>query len=69
DKLEAIKRLYHSDPVALANYNFKDTELVNRIQDKTQFIDFLALRSILTGLDMSRPGGSVAAFLNVYLPK
>ncbi|HBN99817.1 MAG TPA: DNA polymerase II, partial [Alteromonas macleodii] len=23
DKLEAIKRLYHSDPVALANYNFK----------------------------------------------
>ena len=69
DKLEAIKRLYHDDPVALANYNFKDTELVNRIQDKTQFIDFLALRSILTGLDMSRPGGSVAAFLNVYLPK
>ncbi len=69
DKLEAIKRLYHTDPVALANYNFKDTELVNRIQDKTQFIDFLALRSILTGLDMSRPGGSVAAFLNVYLPK
>lgn len=69
DKLEAIKHLYHSDPVALANYNFKDTELVNRIQDKTQFIDFLALRSILTGLDMSRPGGSVAAFLNVYLPK
>jgi len=44
DKLEAIKSLYHSDPVALANYNFKDTELVNRIQDKTQFIDFLALQ-------------------------
>ncbi|GFD95204.1 DNA polymerase [Alteromonas sp. KUL156] len=69
DKLAAIKRLYYEDPVALANYNFKDTVLVNRIQEKTQFIDFLALRSILTGLDMSRPGGSVAAFLNVYLPK
>lgn len=69
DKLEAIKRLYRNDPIALANYNFKDTELVNRIESKTQFIDFLALRSILTGLDMSRPGGSVAAFLNVYLPK
>lgn len=69
DKLAAIKRLYYEDPIALANYNFKDTELVNRIQEKTQFIDFLALRSTLTGLDMSRPGGSVAAFLNVYLPK
>lgn len=69
DKLAAIKRLYHEDPIALADYNYKDTELVNRIQEQTQFIDFLALRSILTGLDMTRPGGSVAAFLNVYLPK
>ena len=43
--------------------------MVNEIQEKTQFIDFLALRGTLTGLDLSRPGGSVAAFLNVYLPK
>ncbi len=69
NKLEAIKQLYHSDPLALAQYNFKDTVLVNRIEEKTQFIDFLALRGTLTGLDLSRPGGSVAAILNVYLPK
>ncbi|BFT31409.1 DNA polymerase II [Alteromonas sp. D210916BOD_24] len=69
NKLEAIKQLYHADPLALAQYNFKDTVLVNRIEEKTHFIDFLALRSALTGLDLSRPGGSVAAFLNVYLPK
>ena len=69
NKLEAIKQLYQNDPIALANYNFKDTVLVNKIQHATQFIDFLALRGTLTGLDISRPGGSVAAFLNVYLPK
>ena len=69
DKLSAIKSLYQDNPVALADYNYKDTVLVNSIQEKTQFIDFLALRSTLTGLDLSRPGGSVAAFLNVYLPK
>ena len=25
DKLAAIKRLYHEDPIALADYNYKDT--------------------------------------------
>lgn len=69
DRLGAIKRLYRQDPVALARYNFQDTELVNRIAEKTRFIDFLVLRATLTGLDLGRPGGSVAAFINVYLPK
>lgn len=69
NKLEAIKQLYLNNPVALCDYNFKDAVLVNRIQEETQFIDFLALRGTLTGLDLNRPGGSVAAFLNVYLPK
>ena len=69
DKLEAIKQLYLKNPVALCDYNIKDAVLVNRIQEETQFIDFLALRGTLTGLDLNRPGGSVAAFLNVYLPK
>ena len=69
DRLGAIKRLYRQDPVALARYNFQDTELVNRIAEKTRFIDFLILRATLTGLDLGRPGGSVAAFINVYLPR
>lgn len=69
DRLEAIKALYLSDPVGLAKYNFQDCVLVNAIAEKTRFIDFLMLRSTLTGLDMSRPGGSVAAFVNVYLPR
>ncbi len=69
DKLRAIKNLYNNNPLSLADYNFKDSELVNTIQDKTRFIDFLTLRGTLTGLELGRPGGSVAAFLNVYLPK
>jgi DNA polymerase-2 len=69
DKLKTIKHQYLHEPLSLADYNFKDSELVNSIQQKTQFIDFLTLRGTLTGLELGRPGGSVAAFLNVYLPK
>lgn len=69
DRLEKIKTLYREAPEELVAYNFQDCVLVNRIAAHTGFIDFLMLRSTLTGLDMSRPGGSVAAFINVYLPK
>ena len=69
DKLGAIKALYYEDPSSLASYNHKDCVLVNEIATKTRFIEFLILRGTLTGLDLGRPGGSVAAFLNVYLPK
>ncbi|OFC69864.1 DNA polymerase II [Alteromonas confluentis] len=69
DRLEEIKSLYRDEPEQLVAYNYQDCVLVNRIAQQTGFIDFLMLRSTLTGLDMSRPGGSVAAFINVYLPK
>ncbi|RDV28899.1 DNA polymerase II [Alteromonas aestuariivivens] len=69
DKLGTIKTFYQESPDELADYNFQDCVLVNEIAAATRMIDFLVLRSTLTGLDMSRPGGSVAAFLNVYLPK
>ncbi|MBT78784.1 MAG: DNA polymerase II [Alteromonadaceae bacterium] len=69
DKLEEIKSLYRDNPSHLVAYNHQDCVLVNDIAEHTRFIDFLILRSTLTGLDMTRPGGSVAAFINVYLPK
>lgn len=69
DKLAEIKALYLNDPVALATYNYQDCALVNEIEATTAFIDFLVLRGALTGLAIERPGGSVAAFINVYLPK
>lgn len=68
DQLAAIKAMYLQEPAKLADYNYRDCQLVNQIADITNFIDFLVLRSTLTGLEMSRPGGSVAAFINVYLP-
>ncbi|MBU3021164.1 DNA polymerase II [Aestuariibacter sp. A3R04] len=69
DQLGEIKALYHRDPLTLCQYNYQDCVLVNRIAQKTRMIDFLVLRGTLTGLDPGRPGGSVAAFINVYLPK
>lgn len=67
--LAAIKRQYREAPLALARYNYQDCTLVNEIIQHTKVLDFLILRSTLTGLELGRPGGSVAAFLNVYLPR
>ncbi|OFI33625.1 DNA polymerase II [Alteromonas lipolytica] len=69
DKLGAIKHLFNHDKVALARYNFEDCVLVNEIASHVKLIDFLILRSELTGLRLGRPGGSVASFINLYLPK
>lgn len=67
--LDAIKRQYREAPLSLARYNYQDCTLVNEIVRHTNMLDFLILRSTLTGLELGRPGGSVAAFLNVYLPR
>ncbi|GGW93605.1 DNA polymerase [Alteromonas halophila] len=67
--LETIKRQYFEAPLELAKYNYQDCTLVNDIVAHTRLLDFLVLRSTLTGLEPGRPGGSVAAFLNVYLPR
>lgn len=69
DKLGAIKHLFKHDKLALAKYNFEDCVLVNDIAEQVRLIDFLILRSELTGLRLGRPGGSVASFVNLYLPK
>ena len=39
------------------------------IFEHTQIVDYLILRSKITGLELDRAGGSVAAFTNLYLPK
>lgn len=69
NRVEEIKRkfLYHKQQ--LASYNLEDCRLVWLIFEKTQLLDFAVLRSALTGLELDRVGGSVAAFTNLYLPK
>lgn len=69
DKLAAIKHLFQHDKARLAAYNFQDCVLVNDIAEHVKLTDFLILRSELTGLRLGRPGGSVASFVNLYLPR
>jgi DNA polymerase II len=64
-----IEEMHRNDPDALARYNLEDCALVMDIFDKTDLIDFAVQRSCLTGLEMDRQGGSVAAFDFLYLPK
>ena len=69
NRLATIKHDFLHNKVKLAKYNLQDCKLVLEIFAHTRLIDFLRLRSQLTGLELDRSGGSVAAFTNVYLPK
>ncbi len=68
DKLKEIKRQYRDEPVELAKYNLQDCKLVAAIFKQERLLSFLQIRSQLTGLELDRTGGSVAAFTNLYLP-
>jgi len=65
---EIVHNFHHNKPV-LAAYNLEDCLLVLDIFTKTNIIDYLVLRAQMTGLELDRAGGSVAAFTNLYLPK
>ncbi len=69
DRLAEITHDFHHNKPKLAAYNLEDCRLVWDIFQKTRILDFLLLRSQLTGLELDRSGGSVAAFTNLYLPK
>ncbi|RVU85504.1 DNA polymerase II [Leucothrix sargassi] len=69
NKLAEIRRQYLEAPVGLAAYNLQDCELVARIFEKTDLINFSLERARMTGLAMDRQGGSTAAFDNLYLPR
>jgi DNA polymerase-2 len=69
DRLAQIVHDFHHNKVKLAEYNLQDCQLVLDIFEHTKVLDFLTLRSQLTGLELDRMGGSVAAFINLYLPK
>ncbi len=64
-----ITFLFNNDKLSLAEYNLRDCELVWRIFQQQQLLDFAMERSQLTGLLLDRVGGSVAAFEYLYLPR
>lgn len=68
-KIAEINRLYQTDKRKLAHYNLMDCQLVDDIFKKTHLLDFLVQRTRLTGIELDRLGGSVAAFTNLYLPR
>lgn len=68
DKLAEIKRLYQQDPIKLATYNLQDCKLVADIFAQEQLLVYLQTRTQLTGLELDKTGGSVAAFQNLYMP-
>src|SRR5687767_14554593 len=53
-RMDEINRMFAEDKPALARYNLKDCELVTRIFAKTQLIDFLLERAVVTGLPADR---------------
>lgn len=69
NRMAAINHDFKYNKVKLAEYNLQDCILVLDIFSHTQLLQFLTLRSQLTGLELDRMGGSVAAFVNLYLPK
>lgn len=68
-KAKQIQRQFREDKVSLAKYNLEDCQLVWDIFEHTDLINFALERARLTGLEMDRVGGSVAAFDNLYLPR
>lgn len=68
-KAKEIRRQFKEDKASLAAYNLEDCQLVWDIFEKTDLVNFAIERSRLTGLEMDRIGGSVAAFDNLYLPR
>jgi DNA polymerase II len=69
DRMAEINHMFRHDKPSLAKYNLQDCVLVNRIFEQTHLIDFAIQRSRLTGVELDRIGGSVAAFTNLYLPQ
>ncbi len=64
-----IEEMHDNDKDQLARYNLEDCALVMDIFNHTGLIDFAIQRARLTGLEMDRQGGSVAAFDYLYLPR
>ncbi|MGL4207212.1 MAG: DNA polymerase II [Aeromonadaceae bacterium] len=68
-RAEQIAELFAHDKRALARYNLEDCRLVTAIFAHCHLLAFSRLRSQLTGLELDRYGGSVAAFSHLYLPR
>ena len=67
NKGKDIEDAYKHNLQKLIDYNLKDTELVLGILKKTNVIDIMINRTMLTGMSLERVRGSVASFDSLYL--
>ncbi|MBN1308596.1 MAG: DNA polymerase II [Chitinispirillaceae bacterium] len=69
EKIAAIDRLYTTDKEAFAHYNLQDALLTREIFERTDMLPNAIERSRRSGHLLDRPGGSIAAFDYLYLPR
>lgn len=68
-RADEIQEMFRTDKRKLAEYNLEDCVLVTEIFEHAELERFAVARSHMTGLEIDRPGGSVAAFDFLYLPR
>ncbi|MBD3322568.1 MAG: DNA polymerase II [Chitinivibrionales bacterium] len=69
EKIDEINRLFKEDSDALARYNLEDAVLAKEIFDKAEILPNTVARIKRSGHLLDRPGGSIAAFDYLYLPR
>jgi DNA polymerase-2 len=67
DRAAEIARRWRDDPLALADYNLVDAQLVIEILDRLRLLPLTVERSTLTGMPPDRVSASVASFDFLYL--
>jgi DNA polymerase-2 len=67
NKLEAIVRLYHEDPVSLCRYCLEDARLVLDILESTGLVDLTVRKCLLIGVGLDRAWTSIHAFDYLYI--
>jgi len=67
DRCTEIMELYKKDPQKLVDYNLMDSKLVYDIIEKKNLVNIAVSRSMLTGMQLDRVSGSIAALDSLYL--
>lgn len=69
NKIHAIENMLNKDPIKLIQYNFKDSELTQKIVDKLNLMDLMIKRSILTNTPLTKVQSPIATLDIMYLEK
>lgn len=69
EKGAEIEHLFKKDKQKLVYYNLKDSELVEKVLNKSGLLDLYLHRSYLTGLMIEDVRGSIASLDSIYLKK